>query len=238
MSYMEETTKKARVPCQERRAEISLRLKIMTTWDANQTEWANEFNVSRQQIAKDIKICLSEVHREDLLEITHNLKRTLAEAVLVARRLLRSSDDNIRAKGVHAAVEASLAYLRMTTLIGDDVATGKPTVEQINDFYEKRFKRKKTDSTENVGVPPPKPDVTQFIAFLDGPYKKIKEERMKDNTDKIQVDYDNLKWSTQNPIKATDGASPRPQESIPEQEPDDLIPYNPNEDDEEEENHA
>lgn len=138
MSYTKENLF---VPCKQRRSELSSRLKVMSTWDMNYTALAKEFGVSRQQISKDVRVCLTEVHREDLLEVCHNVKRTIEEAVRVSMRLLRSNDDNIRARGVHAAVEACVAYMRLMVDISEDpIEAKKLTVEELNKVLNHRVR--------------------------------------------------------------------------------------------------
>jgi len=85
-----------------RRKEISDIINSVGLNGLNRSMIAEKYNISLMMVSKDVKVILGNVSEEKISEITDSLGIMFNEAIVIARKSLRSSDESIRLKAVNS----------------------------------------------------------------------------------------------------------------------------------------
>jgi len=196
-----------RISASQRREELKEYLDSVGVLNLNKSELGRKYGVSDVVIGKDLKLILSDTKPSDVSLI---LRRFDSAFQLALDRALKSLSTASGSRETNDSIRSLIVVIH----------------EYLSSLSKLGYPVSNDDS------PPPKPSIQQFITFLESPfYAELKQKR-----EKITPNYSNIDYKPSSPNPPIQ-MSPQPQESILDDlEEDDLVPYSPDKENEEENN--
>jgi hypothetical protein len=183
----------SRLSAIERRKELREYLNSVGIVNINKVALAKKYMVDEKTIRNDLALLMRKSDPEDL------------------HQLLWRFDKNYQL-ALQGSIQAYRKSVTVREIVDSVKAIAAVTSEYLNSLAKLGYK-----VGEN-GAPQPKPSIEAFVAFLESPrYKQLREGRKT-----LPVPYDNLTWQSSSAAKKPEVTLPEAQESILEDEKDDL----------------